>query len=197
MSKHRVMVLKIVAKQLSVTEAAERNGLSRRQIRRLLARFREGGVEAVDLRSRRANSNSRSTPSEIVERVVDLRGQLLVRGLNAGRSRSAGTCAAKAFRSPTTTRRPMAPGTTHDSRHTRHMTRDITGVRARDSNLRMLRRLIYSPPPAMSDRAPGGRFPRNAGASSSTLARRRPFLNPLNPVASARRVLTPAPTRSG
>jgi len=84
MSKHRVVVLKIVAGQLSVTEAAEQYGLSRRQLHRLLARYREGGLEAVDPRSRRPKSNPRSTPPEVIERIIQLRGELVARGLDAG-----------------------------------------------------------------------------------------------------------------
>jgi transposase InsO family protein len=84
MSKHRVVVVKIVAGQLTVTEAAEQYGLSRRQLHRLLARYQEGGLEAVDPRSRRPNSNPRSTPPEVVERIVQLRGELVGRGLDAG-----------------------------------------------------------------------------------------------------------------
>ena len=84
MSKHRVVVLKIIANQLTVTEAAELYGLSRRQLHRLLARYQEGGLEAVDPRSRRPNSNPRSTPPEVVERIVQLRGELVGRGLDAG-----------------------------------------------------------------------------------------------------------------
>src|SRR6478736_672536 len=84
MSKHRVVVLKIVAGQITVTEAAELYGLSRRQLHRLLARYREGGLEAVDPRSRRPKSNPRSTPPEVVERVIELRRELVARGLDAG-----------------------------------------------------------------------------------------------------------------
>jgi len=84
MSKHRVVVLKIVSKQLSVTEAAELYGLSRRHLHRLLARYRAGGIEAVDPQSRRPKTNARATPPEIVERVVRLRMSLLGNGLDAG-----------------------------------------------------------------------------------------------------------------
>ena len=84
MSKHRVVVLKIVAQQLTVTEAAERYGISRRQLQRLLARYRDGGIEAVDPQSRRPKSNPRATPPEVVERIVHLRRELVARGLDAG-----------------------------------------------------------------------------------------------------------------
>jgi transposase InsO family protein len=84
MSKHRVVVLKIIAKQLTVSEAAEQYGLSRRQLYRLLARYRDGGLEAVDAQSRRPNTNPRSTPAAVVERIVELRHELIARGLDAG-----------------------------------------------------------------------------------------------------------------
>lgn len=84
MSKNRVVVLKVVSQQLTVTEAAELYGLSRRQLHRLLARYRDGGLEAVDPRSRRPKSNPRSTPPQVVDRIVQLRCELAARGLDAG-----------------------------------------------------------------------------------------------------------------
>jgi transposase InsO family protein len=84
MSKHRVVVVKIVAGQLTVTEAAEQYGISRRHLHRLLARYREDGLEAVDPQSRRPKTNPRATPPEVAERIVQLRGELGARGLDAG-----------------------------------------------------------------------------------------------------------------
>ena len=52
MSKHRVAVLKVVSAQLSVTAAAVHHGLSRGHLQRLLRRYREGGLEALEPRSR-------------------------------------------------------------------------------------------------------------------------------------------------
>lgn len=98
MSKHRVVALKIIAGQLTVTEAAEQYGLSRRQVQRLLARYRADGIEAVDPRSRRPKSNPRSTPIEVVERVLKLRGDLIGRDWMRDRSRSDGTLSEKACR---------------------------------------------------------------------------------------------------
>ena len=48
MSKARVAVLHVVSGQLSVTAAAQTHGLSRQHLHRLLKRYREGGLEAVD-----------------------------------------------------------------------------------------------------------------------------------------------------
>ncbi len=84
MSKHRVVVLKITAGQLSVTEAAEKYGISRRHLHRLLARFHEGGIEAVDPQSRRPQSNPRATPPEVTTRIIELRSELTTRGFDAG-----------------------------------------------------------------------------------------------------------------
>ncbi|WP_251449778.1 IS481 family transposase [Microbacterium sp. Marseille-Q6648] len=78
------MVLKIIANQLTVTEAAVQYGLSRRQLHRLLARYREGGIEAVDPQSRRPKTNPHATPPEVVERVLRLRAELIAHGFDAG-----------------------------------------------------------------------------------------------------------------
>ncbi len=84
MSKHRVVVLKIVAKQLTVADAAAEYGISRRHLHRLLARYRQGGLDAVEPRSRAAKSNPRATPQVVADRIVQLRLQLTADGLDAG-----------------------------------------------------------------------------------------------------------------
>jgi transposase InsO family protein len=84
MSRARVAVLKVSTHQLSVTQAAAEYGYSRRQLHRLLARYREGGLDAVEPRSRRPASNSAATPDAVRERIVQLRLQLRKDGLDAG-----------------------------------------------------------------------------------------------------------------
>lgn len=84
MSRVRVAVLQIVSKQLTVTAAAAEYGISRRHLHRLLARYREGGLDAVQPRSRRPATNSAATPGHVCERVIELRGQLVANGLDAG-----------------------------------------------------------------------------------------------------------------
>lgn len=84
MSKHRVVVLKVIAKQLTVAEAAVEYGLSRRQLHRLLARYREGGLDAVEPRSKRPKSNPAATAIEIRDRIIALRRQLTAAGHDAG-----------------------------------------------------------------------------------------------------------------
>ncbi|GAA1003833.1 IS481 family transposase [Nocardiopsis tropica] len=84
MSRARVAVLKVITKQLSVTDAAQQYGYSRRQLQRLLARYRTDGLDAVEPRSRRPRSNARATPETVREKIIELRRSLTARGLDAG-----------------------------------------------------------------------------------------------------------------
>jgi len=84
MSKHRVAVLKVVSKQLSVTAAAAAYGMSRQHLHRLLRRYRDGDLEALEPRSRRPRSNPGRTPDAVRARIVALRIELTARGLDAG-----------------------------------------------------------------------------------------------------------------
>lgn len=84
MSKNRVVILKIVAQQMTVTEAAAEYGMSRQHLHKLLARYREGGLDAVDPRSRRPRSNPAAIAPALQERVVHHRIRLSSQGLDAG-----------------------------------------------------------------------------------------------------------------
>jgi transposase InsO family protein len=84
MSRARVAVLKAVSGQLSVTAAAAEYGYSRRHLHRLLSRYREGGLDALEPRSRAPRSNPARTSPEICERVIELRAKLTADGLDAG-----------------------------------------------------------------------------------------------------------------
>jgi transposase InsO family protein len=84
MSRARVAVLKVVSQQLSVTQSAAEYGFSRRHLHRLLIRYREGGLEGLEPRSRRPASNPAQTSGEVRERIVALRGRLRAQGLDAG-----------------------------------------------------------------------------------------------------------------
>ena len=86
MSKHRVVVLKVVSKQLSVTAAAVEYGFSRGHLQRLLRRYREGGLDALEARSRRPLTNPRRTADQVRQRIVGLRTELTGRGLDAFRA---------------------------------------------------------------------------------------------------------------
>lgn len=84
MSKHRVVVLRIVSKELTVTEAATEYGFSRRHVHRLLARYRDGGLDAVDPRSRAPLSSPQRTTERVRDRIIALRIQLISDGSDAG-----------------------------------------------------------------------------------------------------------------
>jgi len=84
MSKHRVTVLKVVSAQLSVTAAAAQCGISRGHLHRLLRRYREGGLEALEPRSRRPHVSPHRTSCAVRDRIVELRTDLVAQGLDAG-----------------------------------------------------------------------------------------------------------------
>jgi transposase InsO family protein len=84
MSRARVAVLQVVSKQATVTAAAAEYGISRRHLHRLLARYREDGLDALEPRSRRPRSSPQATPEDVRDRVVELRAQLTAGGLDAG-----------------------------------------------------------------------------------------------------------------
>ncbi len=84
MSRARVAVLQIVSNQLSVTEAAAAYGFSRRHLHRLLARYRQGGLDALEPRSRRPKSSPHATPDVVRDRIVELRRELTAEGSDAG-----------------------------------------------------------------------------------------------------------------
>jgi transposase InsO family protein len=84
MSKQKVIVLAVTVQGLSVTETARRYGVSRRSVHELLNRHRDGGMEALEPRSRRPNSNPRATGTATTARILALRASLTAAGLDAG-----------------------------------------------------------------------------------------------------------------
>ena len=84
MSKTHVAVLKIISNELSITEAASRYGISRRQLHRLLARYHQHGIDGLEPRSRRPHTSPHTTPTEVRERILELRTGLTRDGHDAG-----------------------------------------------------------------------------------------------------------------
>jgi transposase InsO family protein len=84
MSKHRVAVLKVVSSQLSVTAAAAEYGISRGHLHRLLRRYRAGGLDDLEPRSRRPHTSPQRTSDDVRGRIVALRTELTAGGLDAG-----------------------------------------------------------------------------------------------------------------
>jgi transposase InsO family protein len=67
-----------------VSELAAAHGVHRSWIYKLLARYRAGGVEALQPRSRRPRSCKHETPLEVIEAIVTLRRELQADGHDAG-----------------------------------------------------------------------------------------------------------------
>jgi transposase InsO family protein len=84
MSKARVVVLEVVSGRLSVTDASRTYAMSRQHIYRLLARYRQGGLDAVEPRSRRPASNPHAVSDEVIAAIVHTREKLTADGLDAG-----------------------------------------------------------------------------------------------------------------
>lgn len=102
MSKARVIVLAVVHQGLTKTEAARRYGVSWQWVHTLVTRYNAGGLDAVEPRSRRPASNSKATPTAVVDRVIELRKQLDGDGLDAGPVTIAQHLAAEGVRPPST-----------------------------------------------------------------------------------------------
>ncbi|MFL0576051.1 helix-turn-helix domain-containing protein [Brevibacterium luteolum] len=83
-SRNRAVVLAIVNGGMSVKDAADHFDISSRWIRTLLQRFRTGGLEALEPRSKRPLTNPNQTPAEVRETIVKLRRQLVRDKLDAG-----------------------------------------------------------------------------------------------------------------
>jgi transposase InsO family protein len=84
MSRARVAVLKVISKELSVTAAAAEYGYSRQHLHRLVARYKEGGLDAVEARSRRPLGNRIATDEKVRDFIIRTRLELTAAGWDAG-----------------------------------------------------------------------------------------------------------------
>ena len=83
-SKSQVIVLSLLHEGLTPTEVALRFGVSRRYVHYLLVRYRQGGLESLEPRSRRPKSNPRALTKDLRDEIIRLRAHLLAQGLDAG-----------------------------------------------------------------------------------------------------------------
>lgn len=83
-SKSQVIVLTLLHGGLNPTQAARQFGVSRKWIYQLLARYKAGGLGALEPGSRRPHSNPRALSDELRQEIIALRRQLLTQGLDAG-----------------------------------------------------------------------------------------------------------------
>jgi transposase len=82
--KARYLVEAHVLEGRSVSELAAAHGVHRSWIYKLLARYREGGLDALQPRSKRPRSCEHETPAEVVKAIVELRGELESQGHDGG-----------------------------------------------------------------------------------------------------------------
>ncbi len=101
-SKHRVVVLKIVAGEMSVTAAAAEHGMSRQYLHRLLARYRDEGLDGLDARSRAPLTSPHAVTNRVRDRVVQLRQVLVAAGTDAGPITIAGHLRQEGLAAPST-----------------------------------------------------------------------------------------------
>jgi len=101
-SKHRVVVLKIVAGQLTVTAAAAEYGLSRQYLHKLLARYRDEGLDGLAARSRAPLTSPQAVTDRVRERIVAHRLALTAAGTDAGPVTIAWHLTQEGLRAPST-----------------------------------------------------------------------------------------------
>jgi len=101
-SKYRVVVLRIVAGELSVTAAAAEYKMNRQYLHKLLARYREAGLEGLEARSRAPLTSPQITTGRVRERIVQLRQALTSSGLDAGPVTIAWHLTQEGLRAPST-----------------------------------------------------------------------------------------------
>ena len=83
MSKQRVIIEAVLAGK-SQREVAKLYGVSQPRVSQLMAAWRAGGWQGLEPRSSRPHSNPGATPEHVVDRVVQLRAQLVADGADAG-----------------------------------------------------------------------------------------------------------------
>ena len=84
MGMARYVVDAVLLEGRSAREVARAHGISKTWIYELIARFRAGGYEALQPRSRRPHSCKHETSRELVQAIVALRAELETQGHDAG-----------------------------------------------------------------------------------------------------------------
>jgi len=84
MSKARLIITAVIVEGRSQAEVARAYGVSKGWVSKLVARYRAEGEAAFEPRSRRPNRSPHQTSSETLGLIVELRGQLSDKGLDAG-----------------------------------------------------------------------------------------------------------------
>ena len=80
----KIIIETMLAAGMTQTEAAEHFNVSTRWIRTLHKRYKEGGIKALEPRSKRPHTNPRALNNNLVDRILQLRQELINRGTDAG-----------------------------------------------------------------------------------------------------------------
>jgi transposase InsO family protein len=80
----RYVVDAVLLEGRSARDVARAHGISKTWIYELISRYRAGGYEALEPRSRRPRSCKHETPRELVQAIVELRRELEAQGHDAG-----------------------------------------------------------------------------------------------------------------
>lgn len=84
MSKRRAVILAVTIENKTQAEAAQAYRVSEATVSRWMARYRSDGDAAFDPRSTRPHTNPNRLPDVVNDLIVNLRGQLVGDGLDAG-----------------------------------------------------------------------------------------------------------------
>lgn len=80
----RYIVTAVVTEGRSYRQTAHELGVSKSLVAKIISRYREGGIEATAPRSRAPRSIPARCPPELEQRIVELRGELISAGFDAG-----------------------------------------------------------------------------------------------------------------
>jgi transposase len=108
-SKSRLVITAVVVEARSQGEAARAYGVSQGWVSRLVARYRDEGEAAFEPRSRRPRSSPTATSAQTVQRIVELRKELIDAGLDAALVGACTQARIQPQAGPTDPRRPRRP----------------------------------------------------------------------------------------
>jgi transposase InsO family protein len=80
----RAVIISVTVEGLSQAECARRYGVSKAFVSQLLARYRAEGDAAFEPRSRRPKTSPTALSSDVAARIVELRDELNLQGLDSG-----------------------------------------------------------------------------------------------------------------
>lgn len=91
MSFNRLLITAVVIENRPVAHVAAQYGVSQSWLFELLARYKAEGEAAFEPRSRRPKTVPRTTPTEVVDLILELREKLAATGLDAANFVAAST----------------------------------------------------------------------------------------------------------